>query len=135
MYNWYAVNPATNGGKNICPSGWHVPTADEWITLSNYMGGWEVAGGKLKEIETIHWHNPNTGASNQSGFTALPGGYRYDNQNPGSFNEIGSVGGWWSATDFVNDQAAAFSLRNSSIKLEDDDATYRAGLSVRCIKD
>ena len=71
LYNWYAVNT----GK-LCPEGWHVPTDDEWTILTDYLGGKSVAGGKLKETGTSHWLSPNTGATNETGFTGLPTGYR-----------------------------------------------------------
>ncbi|MBI5010148.1 MAG: fibrobacter succinogenes major paralogous domain-containing protein, partial [Bacteroidia bacterium] len=69
LYNWYAVNT----GK-LCPIGWHVPSDDEWTLLTTFRGGYSVAGGKLKETGTLHWTSPNTGATNETGFTALPGG-------------------------------------------------------------
>lgn len=87
LYNWYAVKT----GK-LCPSGWHVPTDAEWLTLGDYLGGEEVSGGKLKEVGTIHWRNPNNGATNESGFTALPGGIRYEE---GQFLEVGWYAYWW----------------------------------------
>jgi uncharacterized protein (TIGR02145 family) len=71
LYNWYAVNT----GK-LCPEGWHVPSDEEWITLRTYLGGEELAGGKMKESGISHWQSPNAGATNQSGFTAIPGGVR-----------------------------------------------------------
>ena len=81
LYNWYSVNTA-----KLAPKGWHVPTDAEWKTLTEYLGGNSVAGGKLKEVGTTHWYSPNTGADNSSGFTALPGGYRdYD----GTFSRVG----------------------------------------------
>ena len=82
MYNGYSVDNniatkvASNGGKNVCPTGWHVPSNAEWITLTSYLGGESVAGGKLKETGTMHWLTPNSGATNESGFTALAGGRR-----------------------------------------------------------
>jgi len=90
LYNWYAVNT----GK-LCPTGWHVPIDIEWTILTTYLGGNGVAGGKLKETSTIYWWSPNTGATNETGFTALPGGERnYD----GSYLDVGSYGRWWSST-------------------------------------
>ena len=80
------MDAASNGSKNACPTGWHVPTDAEWTTLTGYFGGESVAGGKLKEPGTTHWNSPNTGADNSSGFTALPGGYRNCN---GTFTALG----------------------------------------------
>ena len=71
LYNWYTVS--TN---KLCPVGWHVPTEAEWATITAYLGEVGLAGGKLKDAGTVHWRTPNTGATNESGFTALPGGYR-----------------------------------------------------------
>jgi uncharacterized protein (TIGR02145 family) len=71
LYNWYTV--ATD---NLCPTGWHVPTTAEWQILKDYLGS-SVDGGKLKESGTTHWKSPNKGATNESGFTALPGGLPY----------------------------------------------------------
>jgi uncharacterized protein (TIGR02145 family) len=81
LYNWYAVDVASNDGKNVCPAGWHIPSDAEWTTLTDYLGGASVAGSKLKETGTTHWLSPNTGATNESGFTALPGGGHSRNGN------------------------------------------------------
>jgi uncharacterized protein (TIGR02145 family) len=98
LYNWYAVNT----GK-LCPPGWHVPTSAEWTVLTNYLGGESEAGGKLKETGTTHWASPNTGATNETGFTALPGGSRY---NTGSFQlNITFNGLWWSSTGYSTSNA------------------------------
>jgi uncharacterized protein (TIGR02145 family) len=99
LYNWHTVNT----GK-LCPKGWHVPTDDEWHTLVLYLDDsasltvYEstTAGDKLKEAGSTHWPSPNTGATNESGFTALPGGYRYNN---GEFYGFGSFAMWWSSTE------------------------------------
>jgi uncharacterized protein (TIGR02145 family) len=89
LYNRIAVNT-----RMLCPTGWHVLGIDEWTTLTNYLGD-SIAGGKLKENGTVNWHYPNTGATNESGFTALPGGWRDEN---GVYQEIGYQGVFWSST-------------------------------------
>ncbi len=127
LYNWYAVNT----GK-LCPTGWHLPSDAEWTELTDYLGGTSDAGGKLKETGTTHWNSPNTSATNETGFTALPGGYR---NNDGSFYSIGSRGYWWSATKLgANDAWYRRMFYNSSIvdRYYDDKG---AGFSVRCLKD
>src|SRR5574344_137160 len=103
LYNWTAAmngeaSSTTNpsGIQGVCPAGWHLPSDAEWTELTDYLGGASVAGGKLKETGTTHWDSPNTGATNETGFTALPGGYR---TNLGFFNNIGYHGNWWSATE------------------------------------
>jgi uncharacterized protein (TIGR02145 family) len=120
LYNWYAVND----NRNLAPAGWHVPSLAEWITVITYLGGENVAGGKLKEEGTIHWEDPNTGATNESGFLALP------------FSE-GDFGGWWSISGDVYDTTRAFSLTLSNISswtyFRNDDKEYT--FFVRCIKD
>ena len=90
LYNWYAVNT----GK-LCSSGWHIPTDAEWTTLIDFLGGEGVAGGKLKETGITHWKSPNIGATNSSGFSALPGGERFYDDN---FFYIMNKGFWWSST-------------------------------------
>jgi uncharacterized protein (TIGR02145 family) len=80
LYNWYAAN----SGK-LCPVGWRLPTPEDWTTLSDFLGGDEIAGGKLKETGTTHWSSPNTGATNETGFTGLPTGLR---ESDGTFDGI-----------------------------------------------
>ena len=133
LYNWYAVSPTTNGNKNVCPAGWHVPTDAEWTILTDYLGGASVAGGKLKEVGTTSWNSPNTDATNTSLFTGLPGGVRNDY---GNYKAIGDNGYWWSSTEDKTGVAWVRYLvifngnafRSSNIK------DY-GGFSVRCIKD
>jgi len=103
LYNWTAAmdgeaSSTTNpsGIQGVCPAGWHLPSDAEWTELTDYLGGESVAGGKLKETGTTHWASPNTDATNETGFTALPGGYRGSN---GTFNYIGYFGYWWSASE------------------------------------
>ena len=127
LYNWYSVKT-----EKLCPIGWHVPDDAEWTMLSNYLGGENVAGGKLKETGLIHWLNPNSGATNESGFTALPGGNRTDYA---AFNDIGNFGYWWSATEYNNTYAWLRYLfyDNSTFKRVSYD--NKSGFSVRCLKD
>ena len=127
LYNWYAVNT----GK-LCPDGWHVPTDAEWTILTDYLGGDDIAGGKLKETGTVHWTSPNTGATNESGFTARPGGYR---GSVGNFVLIGTHGIWWSSSEY--NTAAAWRrgmiYDSSNILRMGTDKDY--GFSVRCLRD
>jgi uncharacterized protein (TIGR02145 family) len=132
LYNWYAVDTLSNGDKNICPSGWHVPTDGEWTTLTTFLGGEGVAGGKMKEEGLANWTRPNTGATNESGFVGLPGGKSSFN---GTFDYIGNYGIWWNSTEYNATSAWSRYLRNS------DDDVYRGidnegvGFSVRCLRD
>jgi uncharacterized protein (TIGR02145 family) len=132
LYNWYAVNATDNGGKNVCPISWHVPSDSEWTTLTTYLGGESVAGGKLKETGTTHWASPNTGATNETGFTAIPGGFRdFD----GTYYYVGSLGFWWSSTE--NSAASAWYRRVGYSGTSVYSVYYgkSAGCSVRCLKD
>ncbi|MFZ4706867.1 MAG: FISUMP domain-containing protein [Bacteroidales bacterium] len=131
LYNWHAVNN-TNG---LCPTGWHVPSDTEWSTLTTYLGGASIAGGKLKETGTTHWYSPNEGATNESGFTALPGGGRFYFGN-GVFNGIGSVGHWWSSTEYsANSAWNRFITSNLSRVSRENFYGKGSGFSVRCVKD
>jgi uncharacterized protein (TIGR02145 family) len=129
LYNWYVVETG-----NLCPTGWHVPTDVEWTTLTDYLGGLSVAGGKLKESGTTHWIDPNTGATNESGFTALPGGHR---SHQGTFNNIGGHGGWWSSSKDGPSKAYGRVLQNNTEKVIDGsyDNGFRGGWSIRCLRD
>lgn len=127
LYNWYAVNT----GK-LCPTGWHVPTDDEWYTLGLYLGGTKVAGGKLKETGTSHWNSPNTGATNETGFTALPGGFRYAIIS--EFDDIGELGHYWTATEYDAGSAMYQMLYASNGEIKWFTYPYTGGFSVRCVK-
>jgi len=126
LYNWYTINTG-----NLCPNGWHVPTNAEFATLIGYLGGSGIAGGKLKEMGTVHWSSPNTGATNQSGFTALGGGFR----PIGGFWSIGSWGYWWTSTEYDSTNARVCELSSSNSNVDIFGYTKKAGGSVRCIKD
>ena len=131
LYNWYVGNPSTNGNKNVCPTGWHVPTDAEWYVLTEYLGGASVAGGKMKEVGTSNWNSPNTEATNTSLFSALPGGYR---DYKGFYSLIGNYGCWWSSTE-NSTYAGTRNLVNSSGNVSGGSGTKKNGLSVRCLKD
>jgi len=128
LYNWYAATDS----HNIAPFGFHVPSDEEWTTLIDYLGGREVAGGKLKETGTSHWESPNIMATNTSGFTALSGGYRTP---VGKFYDIGTRGFWWCSTQYdsgfayVLDMGSTFSNAGSHARFK------RGGFSVRCLRD
>ncbi|MBN2258393.1 MAG: fibrobacter succinogenes major paralogous domain-containing protein, partial [Anaerolineaceae bacterium] len=140
LYNWYAVDDS----RGIAPAGWHVPSDDEWKELEMYLGmsqsdandlGWRgsLVGGKLKEAGTTHWSSPNKGATNESGFTALPGGYR--GNLDGSFHYVGSYCYWWSATEEYSGNAWYRSLSCSSSDVGRGYVIKQGGISVRCVRD
>ena len=130
LYNWYAVADS----KGLCPSGWHVPSDSEWTNLTNYLGGISVAGGKMKSTGTTIWNSPNTGATNESGFSALPGGCRYEG---GSFNSIRFNAFFWSATEDATFKGAWNQDLEyfSGYVYRGNGTTKQDGYSVRCLKD
>jgi uncharacterized protein (TIGR02145 family) len=125
LYNWSTVNT----GK-LAPKGWHVPTDAEWTTLTTYLG--REPGSKLKETGITHWFRPNTGATNESGFTSLPGGIRF---SYGAFRSFGSYGYWWSTTELqpTRPYCRVMGYADSSIGRWDDNSEM--GYSVRCVRD
>jgi Fibrobacter succinogenes major domain (Fib_succ_major). len=127
LYNWYSVN--TN---KLCPKGWHVPTDGDWMIMVTYLKEGESVGGSMKEVGTNHWKIPNTGATNKSGFTALPGGYR---SVEGIFNYIGIFGYWWSSTEYNNTTVFFWYLRYKYNSVYKDRSEKYCGFSVRCIMD
>jgi uncharacterized protein (TIGR02145 family) len=127
LYNGYAVNT----GK-LCPSGWHVSIDLEWATLITYLGGESVAGGKLKETGTTHWRGPNSGAKNESGFTALPGGSRYTN---GLFFTIKNIGYWWTFTENTTLDGWYRCMYNGNNAVSRNYFDSTNGFSVRCVRD
>lgn len=135
LYQWnemmqYITDTVTQG---ICPIGWHLPTNTEWTILTNYLGGLDIAGGKMKEQGTDHWNSPNTGATNESGFTAIAGGYRHF--SAGSFAQMGHSTNYWSSSTWNVNYAwnRIIYTMNNSCSVNHYGKTY--GLSVRCIKD
>ncbi|MFC1734016.1 fibrobacter succinogenes major paralogous domain-containing protein, partial [candidate division KSB1 bacterium] len=129
LYNSYAVTDT----HNICPSGWHVPSDAEWTTLVTYLGGNSVAGGKLKETGTAHWTSPNTGATNESGFTALPGGYR---RFSGAYFDLSHLGFWWTSTSNSTIEETRYRRMNwDGSEIDGGQMEWKNGCSVRCLKD
>jgi uncharacterized protein (TIGR02145 family) len=132
LYNWYAIDTLSNGNKNLCPVGWHVPTTFEWNTLTIYLGGSEFAGGKMKEAGFAHWLSPNTGATNQSGFAGLPGGLRGSNS---AFGFIGRQGFWLSSPENNTTNAGGRVLREDYGFVNFINSNRGDGFSVRCLRD
>jgi uncharacterized protein (TIGR02145 family) len=130
LYNWYAVSPTTNGNKNVCPTGWHVPTDGEWILLTDSLGGANLAGGKLKEVGAS-WNSPNEDATNTSKFSAYPAGYRY---LYGDFYDFGKYTGWWSTKDLGSEAWNSFITNNLGPAYLNQNPK-QTGFSVRCLKD
>lgn len=126
LYNWFTVN----SGK-LSPTGWHVPTDAEWVTLITYLGDSTMVGGKLKETGTAHWNSPNTGASNSSGFTALPGGSHYNN---GLFYLNGKYGWYLSSTESSSSDAWHVYMQYNSSQIYRITGSKVIGFSVRCVK-
>jgi uncharacterized protein (TIGR02145 family) len=139
LYNWYAAKGIYKTGEiastdtlNICPIGWHVPTDTEWTTLTTYLGGENVAGGKMKSVGTSYWLSPNTGATNESGFSALPGGWR---NYVGSFYNILNDAFFWSATEYNGTNAWGRDLYDNNDNVyRDNSGNKSVGASVRCLR-
>jgi uncharacterized protein (TIGR02145 family) len=139
LYNWFAVAD----GRNIAPTGWHVPSADEWKQMQVFLGisqagldtsGWlgTVEGGKLKEAGTGHWLSPNTGATDEIGFSALPGGFRDPN---GFFNALRANAIFWSSTALDDRLAWYLGLTSINSGIFWYNHLEPFGFSVRCVQD
>lgn len=126
LYNWYTVDDS----RGLCPDGWHVPTFVEWTTLTTYLGGRSVAGGKMKATSDL-WNSPNTDATNTSRFSGLPGGFRY---NDGTFFGIGDYGYWWFSTEYPPDYAWYRYLYYEGGNVVGFGSKLY-GYSVRCLRD
>ncbi|RLD44810.1 MAG: hypothetical protein DRI89_02670 [Bacteroidetes bacterium] len=133
LYQWDEMMQYTlmESAQGICPDGWHVPNHDEWTVLTDFLGGTNVAGGKMKETGTTHWNPPNTGATNSSGFTGLPGG----NGNLQWFSEWGEFGFYWKSTGGVGEDAGKISLYYNNEGAYNGGDSKNRGKSVRCVKD
>jgi uncharacterized protein (TIGR02145 family) len=147
LYEWAEMvqylNGATNGTswnpvpagnvQGICPAGWHLPKDADWTVISTFLGGSATAGGKMKETGTTHWTTPNTNATNSSGFTGLPGGFR---ESYGGTFGLNSYGDFWSAEEYYWDTAWQACLGfNSEDLFHQGNYTKKYGVSVRCLKD
>jgi uncharacterized protein (TIGR02145 family) len=125
LYTWETA-------KIVCPSGWHLPSNDEFTTLTNFLGGDSIAGGNLKEKGIIHWENPNIEATNKSGFSALPGGY-WDIIREKIMN-VSKNGIWWSFTEFNKNSSCNLILGSGYKRAVKGKAAKTYGFSVRCIR-
>jgi uncharacterized protein (TIGR02145 family) len=125
LYNWYAVSDP----RGLCPVGWRLPGEEDWAKLAEALGGEDLAGGQLKAIN--FWVMPNTAATNGSGFTALPGGYRFDN----GFSYLGTTGHWWSLTEEDRELAWCHLIGYNDGGLYRTSFDKKLGLSVRCIRE
>lgn len=124
LYNW-----SINLGL-LAPTGWHIPSDAEWNILITYLGGYSVAGDKLREKGTAHWDSPNEGATNASGFTALPGGCRQGM----NFDMIGGNGFWWSSTKFGSDYVWYMQMAHGFSGVNRDKTWEESAMSVRCLR-
>jgi len=136
LYQWGEMMQytTTEGVQGICPDGWHLPSELEWVELTDYLGGTNIAGGKMKEAGTTHWASPNTGATNESGFTAMPGGFlQSDTDN--NFYQITKWGVFWSSGQIsstnVNARYLIYNEDNVAIYSVSKERSY----SIRCLKD
>jgi uncharacterized protein (TIGR02145 family) len=134
LYNWFTLNSNYNENKNVCPTGWHIPSKIEWNLLVDNLGGELVAGGKMKEIGSQYWKTPNTSATNESLLSVLPSGSLSSGQ---FYNTLGKYADFW--TSSVDNNGRAFALylsyNSSEIKYHSGDYANSDGYSVRCIKD
>jgi uncharacterized protein (TIGR02145 family) len=139
LYNWYAVNDS----RGLAPDGWHVATDDEWKQLEMYLGMSQAEadtdglrgtdeGGKLKEVGTVHWESPNEGATNESGFTVVPGGYR---RPDGSYGALGQYARFWTATESGSTLAWGRGLGYDHKQVYRFFLEKKRGFSIRCVRD
>ncbi len=128
LFNWYAVHDT----RRLAPMGWHVPSDEDWTILTTFLGGADVAGGKMKEAGTLHWSTPNAGADNSSGFTALPGGAR---GMDGSFFAGGKYSHWWLANETDAAKASECAMDYNKTIVTNGSLLKIFGFSVRCVMD
>ncbi len=126
LYNWFTVNT----GK-LAPTGWRIPTDADWTILTTFLGGDSLAGGKLKETGTANWQSPNISATNETGFTAIPGGYRGAH---GQFEKNREFGYWWSSTEKYSGYVWSRGIYNDYSDVFRGDVSKNDGFSVRCLR-
>jgi len=129
LYNWYTVDDS----RGLCMEGWHVPSDEEWTVLTDYLGGESVAGGKMKEAGLDHWNSPNTGATNESGFSAFPAGYR--GSDSGSYGNMATNGYFWSSSETSSYFAWYRTLSYDYSDVGRFNLYKHFGFSVRCLGD
>jgi uncharacterized protein (TIGR02145 family) len=142
LYQWNEIMEysTTPGVQGICPAGWHLPTHEEWTVLTDFLGGEGIAGGKMKETGTVHWSAPNSGATNESGFTALPGGFRLTGDSGGEgssdnyFSNLTYYAIIWTSSASGSNSAWKRSLNWSSNEVSHGESDKNVGFSVRCIQ-
>ena len=142
LYTWAAAMNgegssfgSPSGVQGVCPTGWHLPSDNEWKELVDYLGGISVAGGKLKEAGTTHWSSPNEGATNESGFTALGSGERFEGAFGGGFHYIAENAFWWTATENSDNDALRRYVRHTLASTGYNSPGKSTGCSVRCVQD
>lgn len=138
LYNWYVVND----GRGVCPMGWKVPTENDFNILLNYLdpsanGNSNIAGGKMKKVGTLQagngfWSTPNTSATNEANFSALPGGYRITN---GTFSFLNQYAYWWTSTEVSTIESIFFRVDYDNAALNNNFSQENSGFSIRCLKD
>lgn len=146
LYQWGEVAGYLNGTSNyttwnplpigdiqgICPDGWHIPSLEEWMELIDYAGGSSLAGGFMKEAGLSHWNLPNAGASNSTGYTALPAGKR---DASGTFMENGQISYFWSSSETSTTGSWSWFIDNNYEFISGFNEYKVNGLSVRCVMD
>jgi uncharacterized protein (TIGR02145 family) len=133
LYQWdeamqYSTVESVQG---VCPSGWHIPSQSEWVVLRDFLGGYSIAGGKLKDNTEYYWNLPNTGATNESGFNGLPSGDMRD----AVFSGMRQNGYFWSTSDFNPSEIWTYYLSYDNSVLDNGQHNKNNGKSIRCIKD
>lgn len=135
LYQWDEMMQyiTTEGVKGICPDGWHLPSDGEWIVLTDYLGGTDIAGGKMKEAGTTHWYSPNTEATNESGFTGLPGG-QLQGDTDNNYYQLTRWGAFWSSSEISSTNVNARYLKYNYKSVTIYSVPKERSISIRCLK-